>query len=256
MADDGEEDLLEGRLLLDVLDLGGREQGLELGEGAVGDDPALVEDRDPVGEVLGLVEVLRREQHRRALARERLDGPPHLEPRLRVEPRRRLVEEEHGRVADEAHRDVEAAAHAPGVGPRPLPARVGQREPREQVVGDPTGVREASQLGDEHEVLPPGEDLVDGGELPGQADGLADLRRRGGDVVAVDRGRSAVGPQQRGQDPHHRRLAGAVGAEQGVDGAGRDAQVDAREHRVVAVGLGESADLDGVFSGHATRLQP
>ena len=69
VADDGEEDVLEGRLLLDVLDLGGREQLLELGEGAVHDDPALVEDRDPVGELLGLVEVLRREQHRRAAAR-------------------------------------------------------------------------------------------------------------------------------------------------------------------------------------------
>ena len=49
----------------------GGSSGLELGEGAVGDDPALVQDRDPVGEVLGLVEVLRREQHRGALAGER-----------------------------------------------------------------------------------------------------------------------------------------------------------------------------------------
>ena len=35
VTDEGEEDVLEGRLLLDVLDLGGREQLLELGEGAV-----------------------------------------------------------------------------------------------------------------------------------------------------------------------------------------------------------------------------
>ena len=81
-ADDREEDLLEGRLLLDVLDLGGREQLLELGEGAVHDDPALVEDRDPVGELLGLVQVLRREQHRRAAAGELLDRLPHLDARL------------------------------------------------------------------------------------------------------------------------------------------------------------------------------
>src|SRR4051812_4822791 len=50
-ADGREEDLLEGRLLLDVLDLGGREELLELGEGAVHDDASLVEDRDPVGQV-------------------------------------------------------------------------------------------------------------------------------------------------------------------------------------------------------------
>src|ERR1044071_3864067 len=63
VADDGEEDVLQGGLLLHVLDLGGREQLLELGEGAVGDDPPLMEDRDPVGELLGLIQVLRGEQH-------------------------------------------------------------------------------------------------------------------------------------------------------------------------------------------------
>src|SRR6266545_3779457 len=67
VTDDGKEDVLEGRLLLDVLDLGGREELFQLGEGAVGDDPALVEDRDPVGELFGLVQVLRGQQHRRAL---------------------------------------------------------------------------------------------------------------------------------------------------------------------------------------------
>src|SRR5918993_1308288 len=60
-ADDGEEDLLEGRLLLDVFDLGRREQLLEFGEGSVGDDPSLVQDRDPVGQLFGLVQVLRGE---------------------------------------------------------------------------------------------------------------------------------------------------------------------------------------------------
>src|SRR5687767_574204 len=105
VADDREEDVFETRLLLDVLDLGGREQLLELGEGAVRDDPALVQDRDPVREVLGLVQVLRGEQHRGALAGELSDGLPDLDPRLWIEPRRRLVEEQHRRVADQAHRD-------------------------------------------------------------------------------------------------------------------------------------------------------
>src|SRR3984885_823688 len=66
-AGDGEEDVLEGLLFLDVLDLGGREELLQLREGAVRDDPPLVQDRDPVGELFGLVQVLRREQHCRAL---------------------------------------------------------------------------------------------------------------------------------------------------------------------------------------------
>src|SRR5262249_1300752 len=66
VTDDGEEDVLKGRLLLDVFDLGGREQLLELGEGAAPDDPAPVEERDPAGAPVALVPVLRREHHRRA----------------------------------------------------------------------------------------------------------------------------------------------------------------------------------------------
>jgi hypothetical protein len=51
-ADDGEKDLLESGLLLDVLDLCGWQELLQLGEGAVGDNPPFVENGDPVGEVL------------------------------------------------------------------------------------------------------------------------------------------------------------------------------------------------------------
>src|ERR1700730_18326403 len=57
VAGDGEEDVLEARLLLDVLDLGGREELLQFGERGVGDDPPLVQDRDPVSELFGLVPV-------------------------------------------------------------------------------------------------------------------------------------------------------------------------------------------------------
>ena len=110
--DDGQEDLLEGGLLLDVFDLGGREQLLELVEGAVHDDPALVEDRDPVGELFGLVEILRRQQHRVPLRGEFLDRLPHLDAGLGIEPVRRLIEEDDRRISDQAHGDVEATAHA------------------------------------------------------------------------------------------------------------------------------------------------
>src|SRR5262245_1619776 len=79
LADEGEEDVFEARLLLDVLDLGRRQQPLELVEGAVLDDAALVEDRDAVGELLGLVEVLGRQEHGGAGVGEVLDGVPDLD---------------------------------------------------------------------------------------------------------------------------------------------------------------------------------
>ena len=49
---------------------------LELVGGALGDHAAAVDDRDPVGEPVGLVEVLRRQQHGRAVADELLDRRP------------------------------------------------------------------------------------------------------------------------------------------------------------------------------------
>ena len=60
----GEEDVLQRRLLLDVLDVRWREQLLQFGEGAVRDDAALMQDGDPVGELLSLLEILRGEENR------------------------------------------------------------------------------------------------------------------------------------------------------------------------------------------------
>ena len=79
---------------------------------ALGDHPAVVDDRDPVGELVGLVEVLRGQQHRRALGDERADDVPHLVAPARVEAGRRLVEEQQLRGDDDARGDVEPPAHA------------------------------------------------------------------------------------------------------------------------------------------------
>jgi hypothetical protein len=146
--------VFEGGLLLNVLDLGGRQQPLELGQGAVDDDPALVQDRDPVGELFGLLQVLGGEQHGRAARGEFPDGPQHLDARLRVQPGRRLVEEDDRWIPDEAHRDVQAAAHATGVRRRPPGARLGQREAPQQVRRDHARVLEVPQPGDQNQILP------------------------------------------------------------------------------------------------------
>jgi hypothetical protein len=61
---------------------------------------------------LGLVEVLGSQEYGRAAVSEVLDHLPHLNAGLRVETGGRLVEEDDPRVADEAHGDVEATAHA------------------------------------------------------------------------------------------------------------------------------------------------
>jgi len=99
-----------------------------------------VQDRDPVGELLGLFEVLGGEQHGGALRGELLHGIPDLDASLGVEAGCRLVEEHHLGRANEAHRDVEAPSHPARIGGDPAVACVGEREASEQIVSYGAGV--------------------------------------------------------------------------------------------------------------------
>lgn len=198
-----------------------------------------------VGELLRLLEVLGGQQDRGARGREPLHGGPHLEPGRGVQAGRGLVEDDHRRVADEAHRDVQASPHAAGVRPGTPVRRVGEGEAPQQVLGDRAGVRHPPQPGDEDEVLLPGEHRVDRGELPGQADGATDVVGAGRHVEPRDRDHARVGPQQRRQDAHQGGLPGAVGAEEGDDLPPLDLEVDAAQHLEAAVGLLHAAQQDG-----------
>ena len=119
-----------------------------------------------------------------------------------------------------------------------------QPEALEQVVRDRARVLEVPQPGDQDEVLPPAEDLVDGRELSGEADGLPHVRSLRGDIEAVDAGSPRVGLEQRGQDLHDRGLARPVRAEQGEDAAPRDVEVDAAQHVQLLVGLLQALHVD------------
>ena len=89
---------------------------LELVRRALGDDLAVVHDRDPVAERVGLVEVVRGEEDGHALGAQPADLVPHVGPALRVEAGGRLVQEDDLRLVDDAERDVDPAALAAGVG--------------------------------------------------------------------------------------------------------------------------------------------
>ena len=84
----------------------------EVGGGVDGQHPPGGDDADPVGELLGLVEVVGREQDGRAAVGEGADELPEVAAGLRVEAGRGLVEEEQLGVADDAEGDVEATALA------------------------------------------------------------------------------------------------------------------------------------------------
>ena len=75
-------------------------------------------------------------------------------------------------------------------------------------------------------MLAAGEDRVERRLLERGADRRAHLGALADDVVAADAGAAAGRGQQRRQHQHGGRLAGAVGAEEAVDLARRDGQVD------------------------------
>src|SRR5262245_30434328 len=95
------------------LDVASGDAALELLGAALGDDPALVEDRDPIGEMIRLVQVLRGEEDRDAARGETADDLPYVAAGARVEAGGRLVEEDQVWVADQGHREIKPAPHAP-----------------------------------------------------------------------------------------------------------------------------------------------
>jgi hypothetical protein len=90
------------------------------------DDPAVVEQGDPVGQDVRFFEILRRQQDCHAVVHELPDGFPELLTTARVEPGRRLVQEEQARSLDHAHGEVQAPPRATGIGPGAPVAGVGQ----------------------------------------------------------------------------------------------------------------------------------
>ena len=207
------------------------------------DDSAVIDDDDVPRQVLRFVQVLGREQHVGALLDKLADRVPQVDAAARVESSRRLVEQQQPRGADEARTEVELAAHPSRVGASEASCRVSEPEPSQGRIG--IRLRLAARLpikaGDELEVLTARHRAFDSRVLPREADERADLRGLGGDVVATDAQRAAVGPDQCGDAADEGGLAGAVGSEQGHDVTGLDDEVEAGERLDLAEPLRERA---------------
>ena len=96
---------------------------------ALGDDPPCGDDRDAVGQALGLLHVVGGQEDGLAELAQTVDDLPGGAARRRVEARCRLVEEDQLGIADQRERDVQPAALAARQrSPRaPRPARAGRR---------------------------------------------------------------------------------------------------------------------------------
>ena len=170
--------------------------GLQCGRRALRDDLPVVDDPDAVGEHVGLLEVLRRQEDGDAvLTGEPLDLRPQRAAALRVQARRRLVEEEDARTVQQREREVQAPLHAAGVPADLAPRGVAQPDAVEQRLAARAalGLREPVQPALEVDVLPAGEEVVERGLLERRADRAADLRAVRRDVEARDEARPPDG---------------------------------------------------------------
>ena len=220
---------------------------LQLPRRALGRHQAVVDDPDAVGELVGLLEVLRRQEDRRALVVQLADLLPDRRAAGGVEAGGRLVEEEDARLVDQRRAEVEPAAHAARVGAHPPVGGVGEADAGDQRVTAllRLGLRDSVQRRLELHQLAARHQRVERGLLERDADRAPHLRRLLDHVEAGHRGATARRPQQRGQHPDRRRLAGAVRPEEGVDLARGDLEVHAL-HGPDAAGEGafELSDFD------------
>ena len=140
--------------------------------------------------------------------------------------------------------DAEVGHELVGVDLQPVAAAEGADPAARRVAGEDRPAR----LATEDDVLPHREVVGEHEVLEDHADAVADRGRRGAEVLhlAVDEDRALVGLMGAVQRLHQRRLAGAVLADDGVDRAAADLEVDAVVGDDAGEALDDVAQLDGV----------
>src|SRR5579875_1179429 len=154
-------ELRAGVVAEDVLEAGaGAEGSLELGRPAHGSDGTEVHEGDPVAQRLGFFHVVGGEHDGRPpFAAQLLDALPHAVAGDRVEPHRRLVEDEQRRSVHERLRQLEASHHPARVRARQPVGGVGETHGLECFghAGGPLSPRDVEEPREPHDVLPPRE---------------------------------------------------------------------------------------------------
>ena len=211
------------------------------GSGAWVDGPAVVDDHDVVGGLGDLGQDVTGDQDGPSFggqAAEQVAQPPDA---LRVQAVGGLVQDQHGRVAEQRGGQAEPLPHAQGVAAGPLPGRMLQADRGQQLAGpfpgDPGG------CGQHPQVVPAGAAGV-GGRVEQRADGpgrAGQLR-----IGCPGDGRGAgVGADQPEQHPQRGGLPRAVGAEKPGDPAVGDGERHLLHRDQVAELLARPGHLDG-----------
>ncbi len=182
----------------------------QLGRRSQTHDPAGLDHRDPVCELLRLVEIVGRQENRLPERSERPDQIPRCSSCGRIKTGRRLIEEEEIGIADERDAEVETAF-------LPTRERLHARVPllleayELNHLVDVSGVLVVS--GEKAVHLAHGQVRRELGLLEHDADPLAKSPRSCGGIVAEHRDLAGVARAVALEDLDRRRLSGAVRAE-------------------------------------------
>ena len=213
-----------------------------------GDQAAVPDDRDPVAGPLDLTQDVRREERGASL---RDDLANELEEGLldqRVEPGRRLVEDQ--QVGPVLERDDQAHLLLVALGVLPEAAGWVEVEAGDEVglVARVDAASEVAEVLDRLGAREPVEERELAGEVADPPMDGDRVRRR---LDAEDQRAPGRRTQQVEQEPDRRRLAGAVGPEEPVDLAFLDGEIHLHDAAVWSVELGELLGLD---DGHRAAL--
>ncbi len=174
----------------------------------------MVDDRDAVAELLGLLQVVGGEDHGRALPVQSPGEPPQAPAQVHVHPGGGLVEDGDGGPVGQGLGDQHPPLHPPGELAHVGIALVLELQRPQQLVQPGAGIGhpEIARLNADH-LLHRKEGVVDQllGHHPDAAAGLAVI---GDGVMAEHRHPPGVGTHQPGDGVNQGGLAGPVGAEQ------------------------------------------
>ncbi len=213
-------------------------------------EATLAQDRDEVAERERLVELVRDEDHGLALLLQPVEHLRQLGDALWRQHRRRLVEDQHARAAPERLDDLDLLLVPEGEVDRPRVGvdvdaeqlgELGQALPRTRLV-EPQPARLSPSIRFSSTVSA-GISAECWWTVPIPRSSAV-ARGRDRRLDALDEDRAGVGAVQAGEDPDQRRLAGAVLAEQAVNLAPPERQVDPVVGEHSGEGLRDPHELD------------
>ncbi len=207
----------------------------QFGQRAFRDQPSRGDDADPVGHPFGDFQNMRGHDHGAAGANPIAEQSLDVAGGHRIEPGQRLVQDDQAGFVHQRSGQRDLLAHALGKSLAALVQMRLQSERDQQALRGRFRCRgiDAPQAGDEFEIFQRRQLVVDHRLVGDPRHHLLGGDRIGERVDAEHRDGSGVGPQQPGHHAQRRGLAGAVGAEQGIEFAGADSEIERIDREAV-----------------------